>query len=326
MRIIGMFLAFFACQGGAFAQGWAEKMFREGLAHNFGTVPRGAQLVHKFPVTNIYSVPMEIMTVVPGCSCISFTIPKRTLEPRETVTVDIRMDASRFVGPKTVGIRISVGPEFLSSAEIRVSAVSRADVVFNPGEINLGTVAAGAQPTAKIEVEYAGTFNWSLLELTVGTLPVLATFKELYRRPGQVGYEITVTLKPDAPQGTIKDFIYLKTNDTQTPIVPLLILGGIASELSLTPPILSLVDVKMAEPLTRRVVIRGTRPFSISRVESADPDIQSTTPLPTGEGLTQTLAFSIRPSRVGPLRQEVKIQTSISQKPLVLLLDGTVLP
>lgn len=43
MRIIGMFLAFFACQGGAFAQGWAEKMFREGLTHNFGTVPRGAQ-------------------------------------------------------------------------------------------------------------------------------------------------------------------------------------------------------------------------------------------------------------------------------------------
>ncbi len=326
MRIIGILVALFATQGGVFAQGWAEKMFREGLSHNFGTVPRGAQLVHKFPVTNIYAVPMEIMSVVPGCSCISYTIPKRTLDPRETVTVDIRMDASRFVGPKTVGIRISVGPEFLSSAEIRVSASSRADVVFNPGEINLGTVSSGAQPTAKIDVEYAGTLNWSISELTVGTLPVLATFKELYRRPGQVGYEISVTLKPDAPQGTIKDFIYLKTNDNQAPIVPLLVLGGIASELSLTPPILNLVEVKMAEPLTRRVVIRGTRPFSVTQVESPNPDIQATTALPTVESPTQTIAFGIRPSRVGPFRQEVKIHTNISQKPLVLLIEGSVLP
>lgn len=326
MRTLLIALTVLSSGSGVFAQGWAEKMFREGLTHDFGTVPRGAQLVHKFPVTNIYAVPMEIVGVQPGCSCITYTIPKKTLEPRETVTVDIRMDASRFVGPKTVGIRVSVGPEFQSSTEIRVTANSRADVVFNPGEINLGTVAAGAQPLAKVDVEYAGVLNWSILGLNSGKLPVAATFKESYRRQGSVGYEVTVTLKPEAPQGEIKDFIYLKTNDPQTPLVPLLIIGGVASELTISPQTLTLAEPRAGEPLTRRVVIRGARPFSITRVESPDPDIQATTPIPSPEAVTQTVTFSIKPSKAGPLRQEVKIHTNITATPLYLVVEGTVLP
>jgi len=326
MRTLLIALTFILGNSVCSAQGWAEKMFREGITHDFGTVPRGAQLVHKFPVTNIYAVPMEIVAVVPGCSCITYTVPKKTLEPRETVTVDVRMDASRFVGPKTVGIRVSVGPEFVSSAEIRVTANSRADVVFNPGEINLGTVAAGAQPTAKVDVEYAGVLNWSILELNSGKLPVVATFKESFRRQGSVAYEVTVTLKPEAPQGEIKDFIYLKTNDPQTPLVPLLVIGGVASELTLTPQNLTLAEARAGEALTRRVVIRGARPFSITRVESPDPDIQSTTPIPSAEGPTQTVGLSIQPRLAGPLRQEVKIHTNISTAPLVLIIEGTVLP
>jgi len=38
------------------AQGWAEKMFKDGLTHDFGTVPHGAQLFHRFTMTNIYAV------------------------------------------------------------------------------------------------------------------------------------------------------------------------------------------------------------------------------------------------------------------------------
>ena len=46
------------------AEDWAEKMFVKDnaphLSHDFGTVPRGTLLYHAFPVTNIYSVPIEI--------------------------------------------------------------------------------------------------------------------------------------------------------------------------------------------------------------------------------------------------------------------------
>src|ERR1700722_7301313 len=100
----------------ALAQGWAEKMFKDGLTHDFGTVPRGAQLFHRFTITNIYAVRMEITSVTAGWRCGTPTALKKVLEPRESTTIDINMDAKRFTGAKTVAVRVTVGPEYVSSA------------------------------------------------------------------------------------------------------------------------------------------------------------------------------------------------------------------
>ena len=46
-----------------------------------------------------------------------------------------------------------------------VRAVARGDVVFNPGEINFGSVQGGQALTRFIDVEYAGTLNWHITEV-----------------------------------------------------------------------------------------------------------------------------------------------------------------
>lgn len=311
---------------GAMAQGWAEKMFKGGLSHDFGTVARGAQLLHKFPITNIYAVPMEITELKPGCGCITPSYSKKIIEPHETAVIDIRMDSTRFQGPKGVVIRVTVagGQDYYSSAEIRVSANIRGDIVFNPGEINLGTVAAGQKPTARVEVEYAGKLPWQINELSLGKLPVTGNFKEMYRRPGGVGYEVNITLKDGAAAGTIKDFVYLKTNDPELPLVPLLVTGAVASDVTVSPEILNLTEFAAQEPLNRRVVVRGIRPFSIIRVELPDAEVQTSTLLPSPEGMVQTLGLVIKGEKPGPLRKEVKIHTNLSATPLVLVIEGTV--
>src|SRR4051794_39816075 len=81
------------------AEAWAEKMFKDGLTHDFGTVPRGAQLVHHFTITNIYAVRMEITSIKSGCGCVTASMPKRVLESKESTTLEVRMDGKRFVGP-----------------------------------------------------------------------------------------------------------------------------------------------------------------------------------------------------------------------------------
>ena len=75
-------------------QNWAEKMFPDGVAHDFGVVPHGAQLFHRFNITNIYAVRMEITSITPGCGCITATAGKRVLEPNEKTTLDVGMDAA----------------------------------------------------------------------------------------------------------------------------------------------------------------------------------------------------------------------------------------
>ena len=61
------------------AQNWAEKMFPDGIEHDFGVVPHGAQLFHRFAVKNIYAVRMEITSITPGCGCVTAKATKREL-------------------------------------------------------------------------------------------------------------------------------------------------------------------------------------------------------------------------------------------------------
>jgi hypothetical protein len=312
--------------GAAPAQGWAEKMFKEGLTHDFGSVPRGAQLFHRFTITNIYAVRMEITGVRSGCGCVSATATKHVLEPRESTAIEVSMDARRFTGPKTVGIRVSVGPEYVSSAELKVSAVSRADVVFNPGQVSLGSVTRGQTPSQAIDVEYAGALDWHVSEVVAQNLPLEVALRELYRRPGQVGYQVTITLKADAPAGVLKGDLYLRTNDPASPLVPVLVEANIQAAVSVSPPLLSLGSVRAGEPLVRRVVVRGSRPFRILGVDGVGDGITLGTPPAAVAALVQTVTFHCQPAQAGDFRRELKIRTDLQDQPVVVTIEGNATP
>ena len=311
----------------ATAQNWAEKMFKDGqLSHDFGVVPHGAQLFHRFHVTNIWAVRMEIVGLSPSCGCVTANPSKRVLEPRESGTIDVQVDARRFVGPKTVTIRVSVGPNFVSSANLSVSATSRQDIVFNPGEINFGQVNVGQKRVLTADVEYAGGLDWKLNEVVIpNDLPLDVTSTQKYRRPGQVGYTLAVTLRPNAPVGIIKDFIYLKTNDPNAAMVPLLIEGNVAAALTVSPSVLNLGTVSANQPLTRRVVVRANKPFRVLEVLGTDNAITLGAPT-TSTAQIQTLTFRCLFDTPGDFKRELKIKTDAQEAPVSLTIEATVQP
>jgi hypothetical protein len=309
----------------ASAQGWAEKMFKDGLNHDFGSVARGAQLFHRFTITNIYAVRMEITDVRPGCNCVTWSAAKRVLESRESTTIDISMDARKFTGSKTVGITVTVGPEFISSAQLRVTANSRADVVFNPGEVNLGTVVRGQTPSQTIDVEYAGGLAWEVSEVSAKDMPVDAQLSELYRRPGQVGYQVRVTLKKDAPAGMIKGDIFLKTNDPASPLVPVLVAANVQASLTVLPETLSLGTVKVGETVVKKIQVRGARPFRVTSVAGAGKDV--TSEVAAGDARpVQTVTLRYQVTQPGEFRRELKIKTDLQEQPVTLTIEGTASP
>jgi hypothetical protein len=302
---------------------WAEKMFKDGiLVHDFGTVPHGASLYHRFTITNIYAVQMEITGCVPSCGCVTATPTKRVLLPREVSYVDVQMDGRKFTGPKTVTIKVTVGPDFISTAELRVTATSRPDIVFNPGQVKFDTVARGQTPTANVDVEYAGTLEWKVNETTTSKeAPFEASVKEIYRKPGQVGYKVKVTLKPDAAPGPFKEFVYLKTNDPNAAMVPMLVEGNVQSPLTVSPASLALGTVKTGEALTRRVVVRGNKPFRVTSIEGAAEVTLGTEPNTT-PNLVQTVTFQVLPTKSGPFKHEIKVKTDLEDTPVVVVIEG----
>ncbi len=320
------------------ADKWAEKMFQKsGTSHDFGSVPRGAQLHHQFTITNIYAVPLQIVNTRTSCGCVTVTAPPGPINPRDSATIDVTMDTRRFTGPKSVSIFVTVGPQFVSTAVLTVAANCRADVVFNPGEVSFGVVARGQTPTQVIDVEYAGVLwnTWKVTGVVTKGAPVDVTVDELYRRAsqppgqpgqiGQVGYRLKVTLKADAPSGSLKQDIFLQTTDPASPLVPALIEGTVQASLTAVPGTVSLGNLKVGEAQLRRVVLRGNKPF---RVLSADGlgDGLTTEELPKTAAAVQIVTVKCQPAKAGELRRQVIFKTDLDDASVTVTIEGAVLP
>jgi hypothetical protein len=309
-------------RGTASAQPWAEKMFRDKdakdnpLVHDFGSVPRGAQLLHRFKITNIYAVDMQIIDIRSSCACGSAKETKKVLKPREVGYIEVNMDTKRFSGPKTISIHVTVGPEFTSTAELKISANSRADVVFNPGQVNFGVVPRGQASTKQdVDIEYAGTLDWKITELVTNNVPVEATFKEWYRRSGQVGFKISVALKPDAPAGTLKEELYLKTNDPNCPLLPLLVEATVQAPLSVKPDTAKMGTVTLGQTGTQKVIVKGNKPFSIVSIEGQEDGI--TAEAQPGAGEIRIVTIKCQPTKAGDIKRQLIIKTDLDKEAAV---------
>lgn len=306
---------------------WAEKLFKDGTSHDFGSVPRGAQLLHKFKMTNIYAVPLEITNVRSSCTCGTVTPSVKVLEPRQDGFIEVMMDTRRFTGAKTISIFVTVGPQYTSTAELKMTANSRGDVVFNPGEINFGVVPRGQTKTVPIEVEYAGALDWRVSEVDKSNAPLDVTLEEMYRRPGKVGYRVKATLKADTPSGNHKWEIFLKTNDPASKLVPVLVEANVQAALTVLPDPLKLTTIKVGTETNARVSVKGNKPFRILSVEGLDEELTTTALFPSKEAQERhTLELRCQPVKPGELKRVLQIKTDAQEAPVTVTVEATVAP
>ncbi len=303
-------------------------MFKDGLTKDFGVVPHGAQLFHRFPITNIYAVPMQIVELRTSCGCVTATPSKRVLEPRETVTIDVSMDTRRFTGAKTATIRVAVGPQFASSADLQISATSRQDTSFEPGEVNFKQVVLGDKVFQKVRVEYNGQLEWQIKEVIVPRgLPIDVQVTETHRKAGKVGYVLDVTLRSDAPLGLWKDMIQLRTNRAEAILVPLLIQANVVPGLTLSAPNgLNLGSVKTDEPYRCQIVVQANKPFRILEVGGLDNVISLEIPASEKSQRVQLLKFRCLFDKPGKFKRELKIKTDAQEAPASVTIEATVEP
>ncbi len=297
---------------------WAEKLFDE-TTHDFGTVPRGIQLKHRFTIKNIYKVPLTFTNVKVSCGCLKETHTK-TLQPNEVGYLDVVMDASRFSGQKSITISATVGPQYVSTATLHVTANARPDVVLNPGRVEFGIVQPGTTPTQTIDVEYSGSLDWKILEVVKNaSAPFSVVVNELYRegggrifrQPMKVGYRFIVTLKPNAAAGLIHEDLLLKTNDPASPVLTIPVEGRIQSSLVVAPQTINLNKIKVGETQIRKVVLRGQRPFSITSASGEVEGMKIT--LPKQIQSLQVVELHFNPKKPGDIKSTIEIVTDLGK-------------
>lgn len=308
---------------------WANKLFLpdilknpgqespEVVSHDFGTVPAGTICSHTFTFTNIYDVPLQVVDVRLECGCLKAFPPNKVLQPNEQAKFTVTMNAALFKGAATKKMYVTVGPGYVSTAELRFSAVSREDVaVTDPGMIDFGIVPQGSTTQKTVTIRYTGKEkDWKIESCTVSNGIYTAEVKETSRGFLSTDYKVTIGLKANAPAGPLSDSVLLKTNDPATPTVTVAIGGSVQPPVSVTTDRVIFEGVKPGETATRKVLVRATSKCRLTGVEDDGDGVSVETFPQSREVHIVTVRFT--PASSEPVRKVIRLATDLPGQPAV---------
>jgi hypothetical protein len=298
----------------ASAAGWADTLFVE-KGHDFGPVPRGGKVRHDFVLTNRLNEPITIANVRASCGCTSGKANLSLVQPGQTALVEAEMDTRNFVGPKATTLFVSVITASGREAEVGlgVSSTILSDIVLNPGTVDFGTVARGQTHAQVLTVDRVGSGSWRV-ERMVSTSRVLdATLTETVRNGTSVGYSLSVSLKPDAPAGVVRDEIRLLTNDPETASIPILVTAQVRGDLTAKPGLVPLGNVTSAGGAQGRFLVMSSKPFAILAVDGSGDGFR-VGPLEKDRKPVHVVTFAYRPEEGetrGDLRHVFRVATDL---------------
>lgn len=194
---------------------WASDMFKD-TSHNFGIVARGADTRFSFVFTNKYQEDVVIESVQSTCRCTQPSFQKRVIKTWETGQIDIQLDTRNFYGRKDATVTVRFSKPFYAEVQLHSFCFIRSDVYIEPGIVAFGTVQQGQTRMVRFRVNYAGRtnwHNWRIQDIQSEYPFYKATLSEVQRDYNYVSYDITLTLKENAPEGYLNDFIDIISND-----------------------------------------------------------------------------------------------------------------
>ena len=256
------------------AQDWRDIAFPV-KEHDFGTVAVAAKTECYFQVFNNFSTPMKLESVRASCGCTLPTILDPYIAPGETGSIHARFKTESFRGKKGATLTVVMTQPFYSEIQLKVKGYIRSDMVFHPGELNVGRIAQGETATKSAKVMYAGRPDWKIVDVRSNKPWILPRFHETNRDNGTVVYEIVVDIREDASSGSFMDELVITTNDRSKPNVPFRVSGVIESQLTVSPLSLPMGSIKPGEPVSKKIVLIGKSPFVIGSISADGWDVNN---------------------------------------------------
>jgi Protein of unknown function (DUF1573) len=319
-RVLGILLLVGAGVVRAEAGAWTDALFPE-REHDFGMVPRGVKVKHDFLLVNRLAEPVTILNLRPSCGCTSGRANTATVAPGQTAVVEAEMDTRNFAGPKSTVLFVTLITAGGRAGETRLGVSSHilSDIVLNPGSINFGTVARGHTATQLLTIERINAPGWRFLRMVSASRALNAQLAETGRNESSVSYSLTVSLKPDAPAGPLRDELRLISNDPETPSIPIMVSASIRGDLSAAPSVLSLGQIHSSAGAQGRFIIRGARPFAIRSIEGAGDGFSTSAPDGT-HNATHVVTVAYKPEEGttrGDIRHVFRVHTDLPDEPPV---------
>jgi hypothetical protein len=302
----------------ALATAGPADMFEERVK-DFGTTPRGPVLVHYFRFTNTTNQPLTIGQPRVSCGCTSAAILKNRLAPGETTAVVAQMDTRRIPTPNVTKSVIVYVPFYGANSEevaLRVQTVCRDDLIMSPDTLAFGNVKKGQGAKISTKVTFTSDPNWVVSQTTSTGGFVRVTHKLESRQGNTVTYEVTAHLDKDCPVGNWCSDIYLRTSNAAVAQLRVPVTVNVVAPVAVSPDAVRFGDVALGNPAETRVLVQGTAPFKIVRVNGTDEQV--TVQVDTAEAKpVHVLTLSVNPKLIGGFARTVEILTDNQEQPTV---------
>jgi hypothetical protein len=296
------------------AEQWADNMLAE-HEHDFGTVARGADTVYKFPIKNLYTQDVQLVSVHASCGCTTPTLENTSLKTGETGYIVATFNTRTFSGVHAATLTLNVawddnGIRRQGEAQVRVHGNIRTDVVFLPGAVKFDSVDQGSKAEQKVRVTYAGRPDWKITDVRGMGDAFEVQLSKPQRSSGNVAYDLLVRLKDSAPIGYFNDQLLLVTNDDQSPRIPMQIEGRVLPQISVAPESLLLGEVPQGEQASKKILVRGKKPFKILTVTSDSDSFEFRTDDQLSERHVVDVIFNARQGP-GNMKDTIRIATDL---------------
>ncbi len=296
---------------------WLSVVFPE-RAYDFGTVARGSQIRHAFPVVNRTNSDIRIANWRTKCGCTNVRVGAQVIPPGTQTTVEATIDTTKFQGYKASGLTLVIDRPSFVEIDLNLTCFIRGDIHLAPGQIDFGILRRSVSlPSADLTITYAGgRSDWEITDLKTETARVKAQAKEISRTAdGQIHWRLTATLQPGIGDGYFKDEITLITNEPSGKSIPISVVANVRGALSVSPSIVNFGQVLAGETISKTVHVRSLTPFAITKLSATRSELE---PQETKSGSAAEHALTLKfkvPNTAGPFHSVVKIETDLKDEP-----------
>ncbi|OHB66154.1 MAG: hypothetical protein A2V70_09565 [Planctomycetes bacterium RBG_13_63_9] len=241
----------------------------ETTTHDFGSVARGAKAEFEFRLKNTYVEDVHIASVRSSCGCTTPRIQKQTLKTYEQGAILAHLNTPTFTGRKGATLTVTIDRPFPATVQLHVRSHIHGDVVFEPGSVQLGAVDQGTEVVKTIRVRCPAQSDWRITGVKSANDHLSARLFASRDPLGGVSYQLQVRLDANAPTGYIQDRLMLVTSDLRGGGIAVLVEGRVLPAITVSPAPLFMGVLEPGQQVSKKLVVRGNRPFRITQVSAA---------------------------------------------------------
>ncbi|MGI5831904.1 MAG: DUF1573 domain-containing protein [Thermoguttaceae bacterium] len=229
------------------------------IEYDFGVKEKNKETVsgsHDFPVKNVGTAPLTLKEKTKSCYCTEFSIAKKTLQPGESTTVNVKWDAERGGGSFKQSVILTTNDPVRPEIFFNVKGIFSSPIVAQPNHILFSGISRGEEQSREFHILGFGSDSddtplpldikdsdvtvWDpdhfLVSLTPGTLDDMTDEEKSNPILGKATTLIkgVLTVMPGLPQGAFQETVRFKTHRPEQPYLELMVEGQVIGAVSIS--------------------------------------------------------------------------------------------